>query len=634
MSRNDTILAGIDRTMRILEIGPSFSPIAPKADGWNTCVVDHASTEELVEKFRGNPDTDIGRIEPVDVIWNGGPLDDAVPRVQHGTFDACIVSHVLEHITDPIAFLQSLERLLTPRGVVTLALPDKRRCFDFFKPVSTTGELLDAHARNATRHSGKALFDFLAYNVYADGDYVWERRPIGNVRFFTPLAEAKRELDQYRGRKTGGSTEYVDCHAWHFTPASFELVMLELAALGEIDFTVARTLPTVGHEFYASLRRNAVSAGDDAALEAARLRLLRQSFVELRDQADCLLGAAPTAEPSSPRSPAGAAATAWPPGTGLVRSRLARYLSGDGADLGPGSHPFPVPYPGSSMLRVDRWQPDENADLYPELVDAAFPEPDVVCDLNEERLSAVGDGKLDFVVASHVLEHVADPIGLLDDMHRVLRPDGIAVVLLPDRRLTFDRRRPPTALGVLVRKHTERVTSITDADIDEFLRLADPDGYAALQATPLEARPALYDWHRHRSIHVHCWHEEEFVEVLEHCIRELGHTWELLDGVIAEDEGPSGLEFGYVLRKSSVTLDAATRAARFAAVWRDWVADRRHLHAAVAADRDRARAELDAVRSRRIVRTADRAARLLRRLTARLPSNGRQHGQRPHQPVD
>jgi SAM-dependent methyltransferase len=39
-------------------------------------------------------------------------------------FDAITLWHVLEHLTDPVATLRELESLLTPRGVIVIAVPD------------------------------------------------------------------------------------------------------------------------------------------------------------------------------------------------------------------------------------------------------------------------------------------------------------------------------------------------------------------------------------------------------------------------------------------------------------------------------------------------------------------------------
>ena len=137
-----------------------------------------------MEKYRADPNVDTSRIEEVDFVWASGPLDEAVPSELHGTYDAFIASHVFEHIPDPIGLLRSLERVLRPTGVVSLVVPDKRFCFDFFKPLSSVGELLDAHARGASRHSRKARFDHQAYSIHADGEFAFSRRPVREIDFF------------------------------------------------------------------------------------------------------------------------------------------------------------------------------------------------------------------------------------------------------------------------------------------------------------------------------------------------------------------------------------------------------------------------------------------------------------------
>ena len=116
MSRAARLLAPIDRSARIIEIGPSYSPIAPRGDGWNTTTVDHATRADLVEKYTGHPGVDVSRIEEVDFVWTGGPLSDAVPSHLHGTFDAFIASHVIEHTPDLLGFLDAAATLVSQTG--------------------------------------------------------------------------------------------------------------------------------------------------------------------------------------------------------------------------------------------------------------------------------------------------------------------------------------------------------------------------------------------------------------------------------------------------------------------------------------------------------------------------------------
>lgn len=50
------------------------------------------------------------------------------------------------------------------------------------------------------------------------------------------------------------------------------------------------------------------------------------------------------------------------------------------------------------------------------------------------------DGAFDSVVSSHVIEHLARPVGALRDMVRVLRIGGYMVHIIPDARFTPHRR--------------------------------------------------------------------------------------------------------------------------------------------------------------------------------------------------
>ena len=274
MNRNELILAGCNKTDPIVEIGPSHSPIAAKRDGWAAIVVDHASQEVLRAKYAHFPGVDIERIEVVDRIWQGGPLDALFQAPVLGAVQRVISSHSIEHLPDPIGFLISASRLTHPQtGTICLAVPDKRQCFDVFRPWTSTGDWLDAWREKRGCHSGASVFDHLAYLAQVDGQPCWPQPTVERPQFLHSLGEA---FDLYTRYQDGGRSEYLDVHGWVFTPASFELLILELWLLGVIDWEVESCQTTEPHEFVVLLRRAAPARLGTAELNERRHRLLQR----------------------------------------------------------------------------------------------------------------------------------------------------------------------------------------------------------------------------------------------------------------------------------------------------------------------------------------------------------------------
>jgi SAM-dependent methyltransferase len=65
-----------------------------------------------------------------------------------------------------------------------------------------------------------------------------------------------------------------------------------------------------------------------------------------------------------------------------------------------------------------------------------------ICDAGELR--HIADATYDFVLSSHMLEHSANPLKLLFEWKRVLKPDGVMLLVLPHKDNTFDHRRTLT----------------------------------------------------------------------------------------------------------------------------------------------------------------------------------------------
>jgi predicted SAM-dependent methyltransferase len=251
--------------------------------------------------------------------------------------------------------------------------------------------------------------------------------------------------------------------------------------------------------------------------------------------------------------------TGWGYTSDLIRLHFSRHLRGRGIELGPGHHPYVTVLPGTEVRYVDRWVPQANRALFPELGDeAVFPEPDIVANLDEQLLEMLPDRSEDFVITSHVLEHLANPMAMLADCHRVLRPGGVLVVLLPDMTMTSDSGRKPTSLDHLVHEYDTKVRAVDDAHVLEYIRVVRRfDGEGPELAERMEKE-------RSRSFHVHCWTESTFFPVLEYAVGQLDCGLELVEFVLPQDIKGSK-EFGYVLRRPVIDATAEQNRARLVA---------------------------------------------------------------------
>ena len=472
-TRSEILLAPVPRDGRIIEIGPSYSPIAPKSGGWDARTLDHLTREGLVAKYTGHPGVDAGRIEEVDYVWSGGPLSDAVPQAMHGTFDAFVASHVIEHTPDLIAFLDSATTLLKPEGVVVLAVPDKRYCFDYFQPLTTTGQVVEAHAERRSRHSRRLAFDHVAYAAGSGGNGTWGQHPLHGLQLLHPIEHARDLFASF-----GATSDYVDLHAWRFSPASFELLLLELARLGETDWRVERTTEAAGCEFFAWLRRdgNAMAAAlSEEAFAARRLALLKRTLLETRAQIDWLLagepelvtgplGLLPAGAPAAPPAPPPpAVATPAPrfvdwfparenagrafegewssavpglPTTGHAQlfndgritwfeERLGGFAGKRVLELGPleGGHTYMMTQRGATVLAIESnlraWMRCLVAKDALDMTGATFLLGDFVPYL------AASPPQVDFAFASGVLYHTTDPVNLLLNLCSVSNAIGL-----------------------------------------------------------------------------------------------------------------------------------------------------------------------------------------------------------------
>ena len=89
------------------------------------------------------------------------------------------------------------------------------------------------------------------------------------------------------------------------------------------------------------------------------------------------------------------------------------------------------------------------------------------------NLEFIDDSSYDFVLSSHCIEHLANPIQGLSEWIRVLKNDGLLVLVVPHKDGTFDHRRPVTSLQHLIEDFESQLDEGDMTHLEEILKLHD-----------------------------------------------------------------------------------------------------------------------------------------------------------------
>ncbi len=223
-----------------------------------------------------------------------------------------------------------------------------------------------------------------------------------------------------------------------------------------------------------------------------------------------------------------------------------------------------------------------------------------------------------WVVASHVIEHVPDVIGLLENLAEIVEDDGALVLMVPDRRYCFDVHRPPTTVGQMLEAHELGATrpttravydyfsAVVHNDVRELWAGQPPDYSQRMHSTSLtlekvaEGRAGTYI-----DCHVWLFTPESFLEQM-HELRMIGQSSWIVDSI--HPTRHHSVEFMVRLRRIARGQDTQSEQPGellATAMLPDWLVEQSNGRLRVAA----VQTELDAARRR--------VRRLKRRLSRR-----------------
>lgn len=184
-----------------------------------------------------------------------------------------------------------------------------------------------------------------------------------------------------------------------------------------------------------------------------------------------------------------------PPVDSLRLEISKKYLRGIGVDIGPLSNPFVVVNENCQSIRIDIYPKEKLIKLYPELMPQIITKPEVLCD--GETLNAFRPSSFDFITASHLLEHLRNPIGAIEKWIHTLKRGGYLVIIIPEKNFTFDKHRPVTQIAHFLDDYK---SNTKQKDYFHYLEWAELKEKRIASEIPIYAKKLMnegYPIHRH-----------------------------------------------------------------------------------------------------------------------------------------
>jgi SAM-dependent methyltransferase len=177
-----------------------------------------------------------------------------------------------------------------------------------------------------------------------------------------------------------------------------------------------------------------------------------------------------------------------------------KFMKGIGVEIGGLYRPFPIS-DNCQIVRVDLYDRKKLMNINPELSAEKIQSPDIIAD--GEKLS-FHDCSLDFVVASHVVEHLRNPIGAIDSWTRTLKDGGYLILVIPHKNFTFDKDRSITPISHLA---DDAEHPSNESDFSHYLEFAELVNKKTGEGIEIEARRLCESRY---SIHMHVFDNQSW----------------------------------------------------------------------------------------------------------------------------
>jgi hypothetical protein len=233
-----------------LELSPYFDPFLSKSD-YKLLYTDYIGTEEIRAKAAQNPGLEGREVPEVDFVWTPGrPLAECAPP--GALFDYAIASHVMEHVPNPIGWINDVMSVMKVGGRLALFLPDRRHTTDYYRQETQYHHLVQWWAEQPSVPTPGQVLDFMtnAFEHRHDIEVDWPaiERGLRLPPYYSPADSLNTAIFVHN------EMHYVDVHTTVWNATSFEAVFEKVISSGLLNVSMGEVVGE-GPEFVVVLTK-------------------------------------------------------------------------------------------------------------------------------------------------------------------------------------------------------------------------------------------------------------------------------------------------------------------------------------------------------------------------------------------
>jgi len=157
-----------------------------------------------------------------------------------------LASQVMEHVPNPIRWLNELAAVMKVGGLLAISLPDRRMTFDLYREETRPADIIAAYLANAVVPDVRAVYDNQSLASAVNMHWLFDdsETPEAIVAGRGAVSARIVQTEPMVITRIADSGTYLDAHCWVFTPASFLLAMAQIAKEGLLQFRCKQFYPT------------------------------------------------------------------------------------------------------------------------------------------------------------------------------------------------------------------------------------------------------------------------------------------------------------------------------------------------------------------------------------------------------